>query len=125
MKEIIVVAGVLYNNDKILLAKRNQNKSLGGKWEFPGGKVEKGETHKRALKRELIEEFGVAFEIGEYIGSNAHEYRDFIIQLHAYKVPCSILDLSSSDHDEVHWVNKAAILSYDLADADIPIVDKL
>lgn len=121
--EIEVVAGILYRDGKYLLAKRNKNKSLGGKWEFAGGKVENNESYQEALRRELLEEFGVDFTIGKFLGSNRHQYPNINIHLHAFLVSCHITHLASKDHEEVRWVKKDELLSYDLAEADIPLVN--
>ena len=69
MKEIQVVCGVALKDDKVFLARRRPEKSYGGFWELPGGKVEPGETHESALARELSEELGIDVRVGEFIAS--------------------------------------------------------
>ena len=64
---IEVVAGIIYKDNKFLIAQRNLNKAQGGLWEFPGGKVEKNESYERALKREIKEELNADIEVIEYI----------------------------------------------------------
>lgn len=118
----MVVAGIVMNKDKILIAKRKLEKPLGGKWEFPGGKVEQHEALSSALERELFEEFGHRFRIGQYLGFITHQYPNFSIQLHAFNVSSDFDSLLSTDHDEVLWVSKSELLSYDLAEADVPLV---
>lgn len=71
---IEVVAGVIYKDNKFLIAQRNLKKAQGGLWEFPGGKVEKGESYENALTREIKEEFNANIEVKEYIGENIHHY---------------------------------------------------
>jgi len=65
---IEVVAGIIYKEDKILIAQRNLKKAQGGLWEFPGGKVENNETHEQALKREIKEEFNADIQVDKYVG---------------------------------------------------------
>ena len=82
---IEVVAGIIYKNNKFLIAQRNLKKSQGGFWEFPGGKVEAGETCEEALKREIKEEFDADIEVKEYVGENIHHYPEKDIKLIFYK----------------------------------------
>ena len=69
-----VVAGIIYKGDKFLIAQRNLKKAQGGLWEFPGGKLEVGETAAEALKREIKEEFNADIEVDEFVGENIHHY---------------------------------------------------
>ncbi|MGB9692721.1 MAG: (deoxy)nucleoside triphosphate pyrophosphohydrolase, partial [Candidatus Sumerlaeaceae bacterium] len=98
--------------------KRRADDSLGGFWEFPGGKVEEGETPEAALKREFFEEFGALVEVGSFLGSNTHEYDHVIIELIGYEV--SLLGaISRMDaHECMAWVPIADLEFYDLAPAD-------
>ena len=119
---IEVVCGIIYNDDKVFIARRRQEKSLAGKWEFPGGKIDKNESEQNALVRELTEEFGMSVQVNSKIGEHLHQYPDFTIKLIAYK--CEFKDASFvlTDHDDYKWVFKEEILEYDLADADKPFV---
>ena len=71
---ISVTFAIIEKAGKILIARRASDQKLAGKWEFPGGKVEDGESPEECLKRELEEEFGVQVEVGEFIYSNKHHY---------------------------------------------------
>ena len=71
---IEVVAGVIYKNNKFLIAQRNLKKAQGGLWEFPGGKVEKNESYESALIREIKEELNADIEVNEYIGESIHHF---------------------------------------------------
>lgn len=82
---IEVVAGVIYKDNNFLIAQRNLKKSQGGLWEFPGGKVEKGETYEDALAREIKEDFNASIEVNEYIGENIYHYPEKDIKLIFYK----------------------------------------
>ena len=78
---IKVVCGIIFKENKIFICRRKSEKSLGGYWEFPGGKVEQGESNEASLSRELMEELGMKVEVnGFYIG-NIHAYEKFTIEL--------------------------------------------
>ena len=116
-----VTCAIIENNGKILIARRAQDQKLAGKWEFPGGKVEDGESPEECLKRELEEEFGIQAEVGEFITSNTHHYDHISIELFAFHVKYISGDFTLTDHDIIEWVAPAELLNYDLAEADVPI----
>ncbi len=119
--KINVVAGVIVNSDKkILLAKRKS-----GKWEFPGGKVELGETNQKALERELFEEFGVNTRTEDFIGYSTSENKNTIIDLFAYKSIVLEGDFKCKVHDEIIWEIPNNIKKYDLSEPDKEICEIL
>ena len=122
---IRVVCGVIYKNDKILLTRRKKGKSLEGYWEFPGGKVEEGETDKSALERELNEELGLSVSELTYFSENKHEYETFSINLIAFKCNAHDNPKKLIDHDKFEWVTSNEIGNFNLADADKPLLKKL
>lgn len=122
---IDVVAGIIWKNGKILLARRGKHKHLGGKWEFPGGKIEQGELAETALERELKEELGILTETQDFFHTNIHQYSSVIIKLNAYNSAYISGDIKLIDHDRVEWVNVSELLAYDFAEADLPFVYKL
>ena len=125
MKIIEVVAAVIFDSDnKILIARRGPFKSFAGKWEFPGGKVEVGESHQVALQRELLEEMNISTKVKTFIGTNNHQYDSFIINLHAYFTEYISGEMKLTDHDLVEWVRFEDLGKYDFADADIPLLSK-
>lgn len=81
---VIVVAAVIRADSKVLITKRLPNKLLGGLWEFPGGKVEEGESRQAALKREIREEIGVEIEVGKSLGKYQHAYTHFSVTVYTY-----------------------------------------
>lgn len=120
---IDVVAAVIENEaGKILVAKRKQGKKLGGFWEFPGGKIEEGETPQDSLKRELQEEMNVEIEVGAFIGENVHYYVEFAIRLMVYKARIIRGKIKLLDHDEYAWLEVGELTNVKLAPADIPLV---
>jgi 8-oxo-dGTP diphosphatase len=123
---IDVVAAIIINHkNEILIARRKPEKSQGGLWEFPGGKIEQGETPEESLKRELKEEMNIEVEIYNYFGENIHHYEKISIRLIAYK--CRLLsgDFTLTDHDKIQWINYRDFEKYQFAPADIPLVSKL
>lgn len=123
---INVVAGILINdNNEILIAKRKIDKSMGGYWEFPGGKIEDGETPKESLIRELKEEMNINIKIIEYFGESIYDYVDFKINLIAYICEITEGEISLTDHSEIKWVKKDEFNEYKIALADIYFVSKL
>ena len=122
---IEVIAGIIINDGTVLIAKRKREKSLGGKWEFPGGKIEVGETPAECLERELREEFQIETRIGKFFAENTHAYDTFTVHLIAYEVEYVGGEFTLCDHDEIAWVPFNDLLNFDMAPADIPLVRKL
>ncbi|HFK5574792.1 (deoxy)nucleoside triphosphate pyrophosphohydrolase [Elizabethkingia anophelis] len=125
MGTIRVVCGVIFNEGRILLCRRKPEKSLGGYWEFPGGKIEVGETEEESLYRELQEELGIRVEIERYFKSVVHDYDGFTIELIAYICRSGQSVCVLTDHDEYQWVDKSELLNWKLAPADVPIANEL
>ena len=125
MNYIKVVAAVIFRESKILIARRKKGKHLESCWEYPGGKTEKNEEEKKALKRELKEEFNIEASIDKYLTESFHEYENVNINLKAYLVRDFLGDFKLSDHDKIEWIKIEEIKKYDFAPADIPINDYL
>ncbi len=120
---IEVTAGVIENNNNILIARRKAgDRSLSGKWEFPGGKIEKGETPEECLKRELYEELGINVIVGDYLTTSEYKYGEKNIRLIVYRVWYVDGEFLLNAHDEVKWVKREDLPSYDLAEADKPVL---
>jgi len=118
MKPVDVVAAIIKREDYYLLAKRNKDKYMGLKWEFPGGKVEQNETFKEALSREILEELNVNIEIHKKVAEERYEDEEINITLHYYM--CSLLDndIVLSEHEAIEWVKKQDFLKYEFVPGD-------
>ncbi len=127
MKHIEVVAGVIYQEDKILCVRRGKHKFdyLSLKFEFPGGKIEDGETKEDALLREIKEELEMNIEIQKEFLTVFYEYPDFKITMYSFICRCKSDDFILKEHVEFKWLLNTELSSLDWADADIPIVKKL
>ena len=120
---IHVVGAALFRNGKLLACRRARDKNLSGFWEFPGGKVEKGESAKQALQRELREELNVEAIIHNQLTS-VHE-PEGQIQLDVYLVETNELPLLSSSHDQHLWVSVSKLHELNWAPLDLPTVSFL
>jgi len=125
MKKIQVVAALLVQDQKILIAQRLQKKSFGGKWELVGGKIEKNETPQAALQRELAEEMGINAQIGDFFMQVQHQYPDFQICLSVYWVTDFEGQIRLTDHSQALWVSPNELKNYDFTEADLPIIAKI
>lgn len=119
---ITVVAALIKKNNKYLIAKRSTGSlEVLGKWEFPGGKVEKDETEEHAIEREIKEEFEMDIKAVKYLTNNVCEYPSKTIDLRLYECKYLSGDFHLHDHSEYKFVNKNEIINYDLCPADIPL----
>ena len=127
MKKIEVVAAIIYFDNKILCVQRPKNKLsyISEKFEFPGGKIEQGETQKDALKRELFEELNIKTDIKSLFLKVVHEYPDFELTMHSYICEVATKELILHEHIAQEWLTIQELNKLDWAAADIPIVNKL
>jgi len=120
MKKIKVVAALIEKNDRVLIAQRLKG-HLAGKWEFPGGKVENGETEENAIIREMHEEFNISVRCEGFVCNNVVIDNDKEIDLRLYRCGYLSGEVVLHDHSSYVFVDKKLLLSYDLAPADINI----
>lgn len=124
LKTIDVVAAIIVMDGKILLARRSARSDQPGLWEFPGGKVEPGETQPQALRRELAEELGISASPSEWIASHRQAVSGRIIHLHAWCVPQFSGSLQqTASHSALVWCTPEQARDYPLAPADIPLLE--
>lgn len=127
MKQHEVVAAIIFNEDKILCTQRNASKYnyISHKYEFPGGKIDIGETKEQALYREILEELDLNISIDNEFITIEHEYPDFRIIMHSFICKSATNELNLKEHIDHKWLSKNELETLDWAAADIPIVNKL
>lgn len=124
MKTINVVAAVIRNEDKIFATARGYGEYKGW-WEFPGGKIEEGETPQKALKREIMEELDTEISVGELIDTVEYDYPTFHLSMDCFW--CEIIsgDLVLKEHEAARWLDKESLYSVDWLPADMSLIEKV
>lgn len=122
MKHIEVAAAVIIQDNKVFAAQRGDGGELAWRWEFPGGKLEKGETGEDAIVREILEELGTEVKVLRMLLSVEHRYTTFSLTLQGYL--CEIIGgpLVLREHVASRWLGKGDLYSVPWAEADLPIV---
>src|SRR5688500_9198626 len=121
-KNIHVVGAVIIENKKILCAQRGPDKTLPLMWEFPGGKIEQGETAKEALIREIEEEMLCTIEVVENVDHIVHEYEVCIIHLTTNIIKITSCEVTLTEHEPSKCHNPTEISNLNRAPADIPAI---
>lgn len=125
-KQVHVVGAVIENNrNEILCALRSPEMTLPDYWEFPGGKIERGETKQQALVREIEEELGCVIEVGEAVEDTLHEYDQVIVRLETFMASIAEGLPKAKEHAELRWVRRDSLDELEWAPADIPAIEKL
>ena len=120
---VTVVAAVIFREGRLLAARKKEGLPLAGSWEFPGGKVDPGETPEQGLKRELAEELGIDCTVREFFCESVHHYDDCSVRLLGYRVETLAERFVLTDHDAIRWLEYAEIEDLDWAPADIPLAE--
>lgn len=125
MTTIRVTAAILQRGAAVLIAQRPDDDPMAGKWEFPGGKIEPGETPQACLQRELREELGIVVEVHDLFAVNRHDYGDRCIELAAYTATIRSGELTLHEHRDARWIAIEQLHQFNMCEADIPFVAKL
>ncbi len=129
MKTIKVVAAIIkttnQTNEEIIFATQRGYGDFKGGWEFPGGKIEEGETPKEALKREIMEELDTEISVGELIDTIEYDYPTFHLSMDCFWAEIVSGDLVLKEHEAAKWLTKAELDSVDWLPADITLIDKI
>ena len=122
---IDVVAAVIKKDNKYLIAQRNRNKHFAFYWEFPGGKVDQGETFEIALQREIKEELSIDIKIYKKVSSQIHKDDKINVKVHYFLCEHSTGKIILSEHEDLKWVTKRELSSYRMATGDSKIIELL
>ena len=122
---ILVAAGIIIKDEKILIAQRKQGSYLEYKWELPGGKLEENESPEECLKRELEEELNIEVEVKGLFTESEYSYPDLDVDILVFNMNYINGSFKLTSHSQVKWVKPSELGYYDFAEADRPIVTKL
>ena len=124
-RELFVVAGAIIKDGKVFAAQRGKSGKTAFKWEFPGGKINPGETPEQALARELFEELSIHVKVHELIYKVVDEYEDVILHIVTYR--CSLLsgEPTLSEHIAMQWSDKNELDKLTVSPADDPVLEKI
>lgn len=127
MTDCRVTAAIVLKDSRVLLARRAPGQKNAGMWEFPGGKVERGETDERCLEREMYEEFGVTGKTGKHVADNRYVYGALgeAILLCAYVFEWLAGEFELRVHDEIRWVDAEELMQLVLSPADVEIATRV
>jgi len=121
-----VVAGIIFQDGKILVCQRTRHQTMPMKWEFPGGKIEEGEQPRDALRRELEEELGIRATIGEEIARIKHEYKGgSSVELRFYLVQEYQGEIENLIFRDLQWSEPRDLPTFDFLEADLTLVNDL
>lgn len=124
LKRVEVVAAIIKRDNEIFATQRGYGEFKGG-WEFPGGKIEEGESREQALEREIKEELDVAIQVGEWIHTVEFDYPTFHLTMHCYL--CALLSdaIQLKEHQAAKWLQKDTMDSVDWLPADVEVAEKV
>jgi 8-oxo-dGTP diphosphatase len=120
-----VACAIIIQNNKVLAVQRGPEMKMAGKWEFPGGKLEPGETASQCIVREILEELAMNIQVEEEWPSTIHQYNDFQIELIPLRCETDQTSPILKEHQDFQWLDSESLFWVDWADADIPIRDKV
>ena len=121
-----VAAGLIVRDGRILIGQRRNDQPMAGRWEFPGGKIEQGESPQEALRRELAEELGIQAEIGPAVTRIRHHYRHGgAVDLQFFAVRSFLGEIDNQIYQEVRWVALEELTAYEFLAADRTLIQDL
>ena len=120
-----VVAALIRAEGKILICQRPGHKARGLLWEFPGGKVDPGETPQEALTRECMEELNVRLTVGELFAQVTHQYPELLVRVSLYEAKITEGSPQNLEHRDMRWVSAGELTGYDFCPADREIIARL
>lgn len=125
MRELEITAGIIIKDNKVLIGQRRFEDKFGGKWEFPGGKLESSELPEDCIIRELKEELDIDVKFFEHFISYIYEVASIRLVVHSFLIKEFTGAFKISEHELVKWIEISELKNYDFLDADREIINKL
>ena len=125
MKELEITAGIIKKNNKVLIGQRKFHDNFGGKWEFPGGKLENSEMPEDCIIRELKEELNIDVKEFEHFLSYIKDFSAYKMIIHAFIITKYDGDFQTNDHEKIIWTDIQDLNNFDFLEADKEIIKKL
>ena len=125
MKNVTVTGAIIQEGEKFLIGRRGPNEKSPGMWEFPGGKLEEGESLQECIKRELKEELSIDAVVGDLYCYYTYEYPHVSYELYFYKITSFKGEPAKSAHDMLEWERLENFNKYDFLPGDDPVIEKL
>jgi len=122
---VLVAAGILADGDRVLICQRHHADSYGMQWEFPGGKVESGESLEDTLRRELAEELAIEAEVGEEVLRLRHRYPDRWVEVVFFAVRSYRGEVRNQVFEAVEWAPRTRLAEYNFLEADRAVVERI
>ena len=122
---IEVTAAIIMDQERVLIAQKESTHKLAGLWEFPGGKMEPGETPEDCLVRELAEELGIDIEITDFFGEYTFALETAVLHLKGYRAQVVGGTLTLLEHDDARWVSVNELKQYPFVPSDMGFVERL
>ena len=124
MKQIEVVAAIIYKDEAYFTTQRGYGE-FEGMWEFPGGKIEPGESSEDALKREIQEELGIDITIDKFLCTTEYDYPSFHLTMHCYICSIEAGEIVLREHKSARWLTSETLSGVEWLPADMEVVEKL
>jgi len=122
VRHIHVTCAIIERDNLILAAQRSANMSLPLKWEFPGGKIDYGESPEECLRREIVEEMGIQVSVGKSLSATSHNYPTFSVTLHPFVCSIESGEIVLHEHAAIVWLPPEELHNLDWAEADLPVI---
>lgn len=123
MKHIHVTCAIIEQDGLVLAARRSAVMSMPLKWEFPGGKIDPGESPEECLRRELVEELGICVVVGRNLPASTHHYPAFAVTLYPFVCSIESGEIVLHEHAAITWLPPEKLHTLDWAEADLPVID--
>lgn len=118
-----VTAAIIHKNDKILICQRPKGKLCEFMWEFPGGKLEKGESYEECIKRECREELNINIDVVDKMTDIIYEYPKLKVHIHFFNCVIAEGEIIKKEHNDIKWIGREDVSKFEFCPADSKVVD--